>query len=166
MNGNKRDMRYLKKINELFDYKDKRKMKHIRNYDFIDQEDMIINMEQVLRIHDDNIENHGGIYGIRDEDQLESAILKPYTSAFGQDIYSSFFNKAGALLDALARLHPFADGNKRTAWGSMEWVLSNNGYKLNVNYDEGRDILVKIINDDIDNDELSKWLEENSTKEI
>ena len=153
-------------INELFDYKDKRKMNHIRNYDFIEQKDMIITVDQVLKIHDDTIENHGGIYGIRDEDQLESAILKPYTSAFGQDIYPTFFNKVASILEALARLHPFADGNKRTAWGSMEWALSNKGYKLNIQYDEGREIIVKIINDDIDNDEVSKWLEDNSNNNI
>ena len=157
-------MKNLKKFNELFDYGDQRKRKHIRNYDFLDKEDMIITMEEVLKIHDDFIENYGGIYGIRDEDQLESAILKPYTSAFGEDVYPTVFNKASALLEALLSLHAFADGNKRTAWHSTEKALDNKGYKLNLHYDDARPMLVNIIENKVDNEEISKWLEENSTK--
>jgi len=157
-------MEKLKSFNELFDYKDIRKRKHIRNYDFIDQDDMIITVDQVLKVHDDLIDGDGGIYGIRDEDQLESSILRPYTSTFGQDMYPSLFDKVASLFDALLRLHPFADGNKRTAWGSMELALSNKGYRLDVDFDESSDILVKIINNEMDVEETSKWLEENSTK--
>lgn len=157
-------MKRLKLFNELFDYNDIRKRKHIRNYDYLDPKDMIITMKEVLEIHDELIEKYGGIYGIRDEDQLESAILKPYTSAFGEDVYPTVFNKVAALLEALLLLHAFADGNKRTAWHSVEKALSNRGYKLNLHYDDARPMLVKIIESKIDNEEISKWLEQNSTK--
>ena len=75
-------MKRLKLFNELFDYGDMRKRKHIRNYDFLDPKEMIITIEEVLKIHDELIEKYGGIYGIRDEDQLESAILKPYRFSY------------------------------------------------------------------------------------
>lgn len=157
-------MKRLKLFNELFDYNDVRKRKHIKNYDMIDQDNMIITVEEVLEIHDNFIDKDGGIYGIRDEDQLESAVLKPYTSAFGEDVYLTDINKVAALMYAISKLHPFADGNKRTAWGSTKKALSNIGYELNVDYDESKSIIDKIINDDIDNDKISEWLEKNSTK--
>ena len=157
-------MRILKSFNEIFDYAEKRKRKHIRNYDFIDTKDMIITVEEVLKIHDDIIENYAGIYGIRDENQLESCILKPYTSAFGQDVYPTMFNKVAALFESLCKLHPFADGNKRTSWESMEFALLKMGYVVNVNYDESVSIIIEIINDVMDNEEVSNWLEKNSTK--
>lgn len=46
---------------------------------------------------------------------LESAVLRPQQSVFGQDAYPDIHLKAAALMHSLVRNHPFADGNKRTA---------------------------------------------------
>ena len=156
-------MKRLKKFNEFFDYRDARKRK--RNIkDYINPEDLLIDIDQVLKIHDELIENYGGIYGIRDEHQLESAILKPYMSAFGEDLYPTLFKKVAALLQAITINHPLADGNKRTAFHVVEWVLKERGYKLDIIYDDARPTLVKIINGQMDNDDVAEWLESNSKK--
>jgi death on curing protein len=73
---------------------------------------------------------------LRDFGLLESAILRPQSTAFGADAYPSLHEKAGALLHSLARNHPFVDGNKRTAWAAT-WVFYElNGYTLVV--DDGQ----------------------------
>jgi len=52
---------------------------------------------------------------LRDFGALEAAVLRPQSSAFGEDAYPTIHEKAAALLHSLARNHPFVDGNKRTA---------------------------------------------------
>lgn len=68
---------------------------------------------------------------VRDLDLLEAAALRPSTSAFGQDAYSTLNEKAAALLHSLARNHPFTDGNKRTAAVALIFMLEVNGQQVN-----------------------------------
>jgi death-on-curing protein len=51
---------------------------------------------------------------VRDVGLLESALMRPSSSAFGQDAYPDLWSKAAALLHSIIRNHPFMDGNKRT----------------------------------------------------
>jgi len=55
---------------------------------------------------------------LRDFGLLDSAVMRPQASAFGDDAYPTIHEKAAALLHGLARNHPFVDGNKRTAWAA------------------------------------------------
>jgi death-on-curing protein len=64
---------------------------------------------------------------VRDMSLLEAALLRPTTSAFGEDAYPTPQEKAAALLHSLARNHPFADGNKRTATIAVIFMLQVNG---------------------------------------
>lgn len=153
----------LLKFNEFFDYNDSRETKR-KNKQTFEPKNKLIDIKQLLKIHDELIENYGGVYGIRDEDQLESVILKPYMSAFGQDIYPTFFEKVAALLEAIVVNHPMADGNKRTGFYTAEWVLKDNGYKLDISYDEARPVIVDIISGDKEVSEVTDWLKENSSK--
>lgn len=64
---------------------------------------------------------------VRDIDLLLAAEQRPQASAFGADAYPTLRDKAAALLHAIARNHPFADGNKRTATLSAVFMLEVNG---------------------------------------
>jgi len=63
-----------------------------------------------------------GDYGL-----LDAAIARPQSTVFGTDAYPDLFTKAAALMQSLARNHPFLDGNKRTAWAAAWVFLSING---------------------------------------
>jgi death-on-curing protein len=67
---------------------------------------------------------------LRDFGLLESAVLRPQSSAFGDDAYPTIHEKAAALLHGLARNHPFIDGNKRTAWAATEVFYTINGHEM------------------------------------
>jgi death on curing protein len=69
---------------------------------------------------------------LRDFGLLESAVMRPQSSAFGEDAFPSLHEKAAALLHGLARNHPFIDGNKRTAWAATSVFYQINGYNLGV----------------------------------
>jgi death-on-curing protein len=73
---------------------------------------------------------------LRDFGLLDSAVMRPQATAFGADAYPSLHEKAGALLQSLARNHPFVDGNKRTAWATTEIFYQLNGHVLSVDDDQ------------------------------
>jgi death-on-curing protein len=69
-----------------------------------------------------------GAGGMRDSGLLESAVARPFQSAFGVDAYPTIFEKAVALFHSLNSNHPFHDGNKRTAVIALNHFLLANGY--------------------------------------
>jgi death-on-curing protein len=72
------------------------------------------------------------VEGLRDRALLESAVARPFHSAFGQDAYPTILEKGIALFHSLIANHPFADGNKRTAVTAFDHFLLANGFVLGV----------------------------------
>lgn len=68
-----------------------------------------------------------GERGVRDVGLLESALMRPSSSAFGKDAYPDLWSKAAALLHSIIRNHPFMDGNKRTSVALALAFLDRNG---------------------------------------
>ena len=58
---------------------------------------------------------------------LDSALNRPFQSAFGADTYPTVLTKAAALFHSLIANHPFANGNKRCAVIAFDHFLLANG---------------------------------------
>lgn len=127
-------------------------------------EAVYLTFEQVLVIHDDQIERYGGRHGLRDLSLLESAILRPQTTFGGKELYPSVFDKAAAMMHSLILNHPFEDGNKRTGSVSAIVFLEMNGFILDVGQGELVDVVLKVESKNWGVKELSNWLEKNSKK--
>ncbi|MEU4281739.1 type II toxin-antitoxin system death-on-curing family toxin [Nocardiopsis dassonvillei] len=67
---------------------------------------------------------------VRDTGQLHAALLRPQTTAFGDDAYPDVWQKAAALMQSVLIGHPLSDGNKRLAWISAKLFLRLNGQKV------------------------------------
>ena len=98
----------------------------------MEEEIIFLTLEQILLIHEDQIDRYGGSHGLRDITLLESAIYRLQTTFGGIDLYPSMFDKAAALVHSLLLNHPFVDGNKRTAIASMLVFLDLNNYSFSV----------------------------------
>jgi death on curing protein len=83
----------------------------------------------VLRaVHEEQLSEHGGAPGTRDEGLFESALARPlHLAAYGSPDAADL---AAAYGFELARNHPFIDGNKRTAFVAVELFLELNGHEL------------------------------------
>ena len=69
--------------------------------------------------------------GVRDENLLSSALMRPQTGGFGgPDKYRAVEQKAAALLHSLIMNHAFHNGNKRTALVSTIVFLDRNNRVL------------------------------------
>jgi death-on-curing protein len=90
-------------------------------------ERVYLTVAEVLSIHHLQIEEYGGVHGIRDNGLLESAVFLPQSG-----YYNSIQEEAAALMESLNNNHPFLDGNKRTAFASVHTFLLVNNYDLRV----------------------------------
>lgn len=124
-----------------------------------------LSVHQVLAIHDRVVKRFGGSHGIRDLGLVESAVARPQAGFGGKYLYKNIYDMAAALLQSLLKNHPFVDGNKRTALTSAGIFLKINGYKLNNTHEEEVEFAVKVDNQNLTLDQISKWLKEHSVKD-
>lgn len=82
---------------------------------------------EIVELHDQIIELIGGTPGLRDRAALESCVAQPKTAVFGAERFPTVFDKAAAYCFFIVRLHPFFDGNKRTALSAAVEFLLDNG---------------------------------------
>jgi death on curing protein len=82
----------------------------------------------VLALHDEQLGEHGGREGLRDEGMLESALDRPKN--LFQHGAPDIAALASSYAFALAKNHPFVDGNKRVSFVVTELFLDANGYDL------------------------------------
>jgi death-on-curing protein len=86
-----------------------------------------LTLQEVLRIHEDQIERYGGSAGIRDVRLLESAAAMPSAGFGDQYLHEDIFAMAAAYLFHIAQNHPFVDGNKRVGTVAAATFLTLNG---------------------------------------
>ena len=91
---------------------------------------------------------------VRDAGLLESALARPRSTAFGEDIYPSIHGKAAALLHSIARNHALVDGNKRLALAATIAFYGLNGFRLTLSNDEAYDLVIAVAAGEIDDVDL------------
>ena len=87
----------------------------------------MIHIDIAIYLHNILINEFGGSKGIRDRNSLEAALNRPFATFDGQDLYPTVVEKAAAIFESIIINHPFIDGNKRTAYALLEYLLLNKG---------------------------------------
>src|ERR1035438_8377912 len=90
---------------------------------------LFLSLDEVLEIHEQQIERYGGSAGIRDIAALESAIATPQGTFGGEFLHASIPAMAAAHLFHLCQNHPFIDGNKRVGANAAITFLVINGWE-------------------------------------
>ena len=115
----------------------------------------------VVVVQEMQIARYGDSGGLRDAGLLESALARPVNKQ-AYDGEATVFDLAAAYAFGLARNHPFVDGNKRIAFAAMAMFLSENGYELAPDKMDALQTIMKLAAGDIEEDELARWVGENS----
>ena len=84
-----------------------------------------LTVADVLGMHSVLMKRYGGALGVRDPGALEAALFRPQTG-----YYDDIVAQAAALLESLAIIHPFVDGNKRIAFAATDVFLRINGWRM------------------------------------
>ncbi len=119
---------------------------------------IILNKEQVLKLHTSLIKTTGGSDGIRDEGMLDLALNNPFQSFGGKELYPSIQAKAARLCFGLVRNHAMLDGNKRLGTHVMLVFLALNGYELPYSQKELSDVILALASGNIGEKEILQWI--------
>lgn len=123
-----------------------------------------LTLEQILFIHQDQIERYGGSSGLRELSLLESAIFRPQTMFSGKDLYHDFFEKAAALLHSVVMNYAFIDGNKRAGAAAMLVFLELNHVHIFLDNKELEETILKIENEKWKIEQITNWLKNSAPK--
>lgn len=119
-----------------------------------------INEAIVNAIHDSQIMEHGDLDGVRDSALLQSALARPINLfSYSQDTKIS--DLAACYAVAIAKNHPFNDGNKRTAFVVLELFLQLNGYQLTADDNSCVYNMMGTASGEISEQQLSEWISQN-----
>ncbi len=110
----------------------------------------------VLALHEEQLAAHGGADGLRDSGLLDSALARPLNHAgYGEPDTAE---PAALYAIAIARNHPFVDGNKRTAFAAMVLFLALNGLELEAPEVEATVVALTMAAGDMPDAEFIAWV--------
>jgi death-on-curing protein len=119
-----------------------------------------LSRQTILAIHDEQLAEHGGAVGVRDEGLLESALARPLNRASYGD--PDMAELAALYAIAIARNHPFVDGNKRTAYVTLESFLELNGCEFPVSDRDAVIATLALASSAMSDDEFTAWVRNNT----
>jgi death on curing protein len=99
-----------------------------------------LTVAEVIAIHHHQIDEYGGIHGLRDQGALECAIFRPQTG-----YYTDRSEEAAALLESLVNNHAFLDGNKQVGFAAAHTFLLVNGFDLDITSKAAFDFMMKAL---------------------
>jgi len=106
--------------------------------------------------HLDQLREHGGLPGIRDEHALEAALARPQQKHhYAPD--SDLATLAAAYAFGLARAHPFNDGNKRAAFLAAMIFLGLNGKDLDATEADVVQVITALAAGLLEEEALASW---------
>jgi len=115
-----------------------------------------VSKRAVLAFHSEQLAEHGGSNGIRDEFLLDSALAKPQ-NVFAYVAEAGVFRLAASYAFGIARNHPFVDGNKRTALVVSIVFLNRNGWDVEVSREEVYRTFLDLADGSLTEEQLAAW---------
>jgi death-on-curing protein len=110
----------------------------------------------ILAIHDEQLAEHGGSAGVRDEGLLESALARPLNRVgYGEPDLSEL---AAVYAIGLVRNHPFIDGNKRTGFAALFMFLALNGADFEPPEVDATIAVLRLASGDLNDDDFIAWV--------
>jgi len=120
----------------------------------------MISLEDVLAFHEKLIDEFGGASGVRSMELLESALLRPYQTFDGKNLYPTSIDKAAAILESVVKNHPFIDGNKRTGYVLMRLLLMQEGFDIKAKMEEKYTFVIQIASGELDLEGIKTWIQQ------
>ncbi|HWD26781.1 MAG TPA: type II toxin-antitoxin system death-on-curing family toxin [Rhizomicrobium sp.] len=118
-----------------------------------------LDSDALLTAHDEQLAEHGGATGIRDQGLFESALARPKNlAAYGTPDAAAL---AAAYTYGLAKNHAFVDGNKRIALVALESFLALNRFDLTADDSQTVMVILSVASGAFNEDDLAMWIRKN-----
>ena len=108
-------------------------------------------------VHLDQVREHGGLIGIRDDNVLESALARARQRC-AYDPETDLARLAADYAFGISSNHPFRDGNKRIAFLAAVIFLGLNGRNLIAPDEEVVETMLALASGELDEDTLAGWI--------
>lgn len=118
---------------------------------------ILFEVEDVVKIHDDIIENAGGAFGVLNRGLVEFTIERVKGEVIKEED-TDLFDVAALILRDFVQGHPFVDGNKRIAFELVDISLRDNEYIFKVEKEEVIEFLLQLVEGEIGLKEVRKWI--------
>ncbi|HZC96335.1 MAG TPA: type II toxin-antitoxin system death-on-curing family toxin [Bradyrhizobium sp.] len=115
-----------------------------------------LSRQLILAIHDEQLAEHGGAIGVRDEGLLDSALARPLNLAGYGDPDTA--GLAALCAVAIVRNHPFMDGYKRTGFAALFMFLALNGVEFEPPEVEATMAVLRLAAGDLSDEEFAAWV--------
>jgi len=115
-----------------------------------------IDRDVLLAAHDEQLQEHGGATGIRDEGLFESALAKPQNLAACGEPDAAALTASYAF--GLAKNHAFVDGNKRIALVALELFVELNGFTLVADDTQCVIVILSLASGAFSENDLAEWV--------
>ena len=116
----------------------------------------LLSAELVGLIHDE-IPNPGELPGRAMDKSLDGALAR-VDNRLAYGMITDVFGLAAAYGVVIATGHCFNDGSKRTAHQAMDVCLDLNGVEITWDAEEVGDLVIRVAQGLVDEDELAGWL--------
>jgi death on curing protein len=122
-------------------------------------EPVFLSLDEILEIHQQQIDRYGGSGGLRDAAGLESAVATPQASFGGEFLHASIPAMAAAYLFHLCQNHAFIDGNKRVGANAAVTFLLMNNWDVSFTDEELVELVLSVAASGLKKPELVKIFE-------
>ena len=112
--------------------------------------------EVLIAVHEEQLAEHGGAPGLRDEGLFDCALARPPQLANHGEPDAA--DLAAAYAFGLVRNHPFIDGNKRTGYVAAELFLALNGDAMTASDESATLSTLALAAGDVDEATFAAWL--------
>jgi death on curing protein len=124
------------------------------------KEPVWLTRDEVLAFHEEQLREHGGLAGVRDENALEGALARP-PNLFHYE-KADLPALAATYAHGIAKSHPFNDGNKRAAFVSAYVFLGLNGLELTLTEPQAIEVMLALAAGDMDQNAFADCLRQNT----
>jgi death-on-curing protein len=108
-------------------------------------------------IHADQLRQHGGLPGVRDDNVLESALARPQQK-WAYDAAPDVAVLAAAYAFGLVRNHPYRDGNKRIGFLALMTFLGINDHDLETTDEDVVTTMLALADGSLTEAQLAQWI--------
>jgi death on curing protein len=108
-------------------------------------------------IHADQLRQHGGLAGVRNENVLESALARPQQK-WAYEATPDMAVLAAAYAIGLVRNHPYRDGNKRIGFLALVTFLGVNDHELDTTDEDVVTTMLALADVSLTEVRLASWI--------
>jgi death on curing protein len=116
-----------------------------------------LDQRALLLLHAESLAEHGGLWGLREEAALESALARP-RNVHAYQRAADAARLAAAYAFGLVRSHPFIDGNKPAGFLAVGLFLDLNGFQFEVDDIDAVKTIMDLAARNLSEKSLAQWI--------